>query len=305
MDFGFLPDLETVDFRLPPDHPDTVRQLNLNAREVAVLPAFYIGAPQWLNKEWLGTLYPATAKDKEFLHHYARQFNTIELNTTYYRIPDEATIKRWRAAVSPEFRFCPKFPQLISHEKLLTGAEDLTTAFCDAVLGLEENLGVCFLQLPPVFGPKSLPILEKFILSLPEALPLAVEFRHPAWFTDFEAGREAFAILEACRVGTVLTDVAGRRDVLHMRLTTPTVFLRFNGYQQHPSDFTRVDAWVQRFKTWFQEGLQTVYFFMHQHHAQDIPPMVQYLIAQLKDVCQLDVSYLCKPLPQEIQGKLF
>ena len=59
MDFGFLPDLETVDFRLPPDHPDTMRQLNLNARDVAVLPAFYIGAPQWLNKEWVGTLYPA------------------------------------------------------------------------------------------------------------------------------------------------------------------------------------------------------------------------------------------------------
>jgi uncharacterized protein YecE (DUF72 family) len=305
MDFGYLPDISTVDFRLPPDHPDTLAQLHYSARDVSRPPVFYIGAPQWVNKSWLGNLYPANAKEKDFLYHYARQFNTIELNSTHYGIPSEATISRWREAVTPEFKFCPKFPQLISHEKQLVGAEDLTTAFCDAILGLEENLGVSFLQLPPTFGPKSLPILEKFILSLPEVLPLAIEFRHPDWFSDFEAGREAFALLEACRVGTVFTDVASRRDVLHMRLTTPTVLLRFNGYKLQPSDYTRVDAWVKRFKIWFQEGLQTVYFFMHQHHAENIPPLVLYLIERLATVCHLDMSYLCKPLPQEIQGKLF
>lgn len=305
MDFGYLPDLSAVDFRLPLDHPDTVRQLNLNARDVNLLPTVYIGAPQWTNKAWLGTYYPAAAKDKDLLFYYGQQFNTIELNTTYYRIPDEATITRWRTTVPAGFKFCPKFPQLISHEKQLVGAEDLTAAFCDAIMQLEENLGTCFLQLPPLFGPKSLPILEKYILSLPEALPLAIEFRNPDWFADFEAGREAFALLEACRVGTVLTDVAGRRDVLHMRLTTPTSFIRFNGYRLHPSDYTRIDAWVKKLKYWFQEGLQTAYFFVHQSRDENIPPLVHYLTEQLAEVCNIDLRNLCKPIVEEVQGKLF
>ncbi len=305
MDFGYLPDIGNVDFRLPPDHPDTLRQLHINARDATKLPTVFIGAPQWTNKAWVGSYYPASAKEKDFLKYYGQQFNTIELNTTHYRIPDESLVSKWTDAVGPDFKFCPKFPQIISHEKQLTGAEDLTNAFCDSVLKMKENLGVSFLLLPPLFGPKSLPILEKFILSLPEALPLAIEFRHPDWFIDFEAAREAFALLEACRVGTVLTDVAGRRDVLHMRLTTSTAFVRFNGYRLHPSDYTRIDAWVKRLKVWFQEGLQTVYFFVHQSRDENIPPLVQYLIEQLALVCHIDLSYLCKPLPQEIQGKLF
>ena len=305
MDFGYLPDLSAVDFRLPPDHPDTRRQLHANARDVSQRPTVYLGCPVWHNKPWRGTYYPAKAPEKDFLHHYARQFNTIELNTTHYRIPDEGTIKRWREAVTPEFKFCPKFPQVISHEHQLVNTADLTDAFCSAILGLKENLGISFLQLPPTFGPKKLPILEQYLLSLPEALPLAVEFRHPDWFSDFEAGREAFALLEACRVATVLTDTAGRRDVLHMRLTTPTVLLRFNGYSLHPTDYTRVNAWVKRFKHWFQEGLQTIYFFMHQHHIEHAPTLLRYLIEELDKICHLDLSYLCKPLPREIQGKLF
>ena len=305
MDFGYLPDLSAVDFRLPADHPDTLRQLHQHAREVTQLPTVYLGCPVWHNKPWLGSYYPANAKEKDFLYHYARQFNTIELNTTHYRIPDEATITRWREAVTPEFKFCPKFPQIITHERQLQHADDLTNAFCTSILGLEENLGVSFLQLPPTFGPKKLPILEKYLLSLPEALPLAVEFRHPDWFADFEAGREAFALLEACCVGTVLTDVAGRRDVLHMRLATPTVFLRFNGYQLDRTDYTRIDAWVKHLKHWFQEGLQTVYFFMHQHHIEHAPALIRYLIEQLDKTCHLDLHHLCRPLPQQVQGELF
>lgn len=307
MDFGYRSDISNIDFRLPPDHPDTLRQLHLNARDVTKLPTVYLGAPQWTNKAWIGSYYPAAAKEKDFLKHYARLFNTIELNTTYYRIPEASLIDRWREVVAdnPGFKFCPKFPQLISHEKQLTGAEDQTAAFCEAILSLKENLGVSFLQLPPAFGPKSLPVLEQFILSLPEALPLAVEFRHPDWFADFEAAREGFALLEACRVGTVLTDVAARRDVLHMRLTTPTLFVRFNGYHLHPSDFSRTDEWIRRLKFWFQEGLQTVYFFVHQVHFENIPPLAQHFIKQLGEVCNIDLSYLCKPLPQEVQGKLF
>jgi uncharacterized protein YecE (DUF72 family) len=113
-------------------------------------------------------------RDKAALLWYGKQFNTIELNSTHYHIPGPDTIDRWRQAVPADFRFCPKFPQLISHEAQLRSTQSLTATFCEAIAGLEEKLGDSFLQLPPGFGPNQLPDLEAFVQFVPETVPLAV-----------------------------------------------------------------------------------------------------------------------------------
>ncbi|WP_114777533.1 DUF72 domain-containing protein [Botryobacter ruber] len=303
MDFGKLADISRVDFSLPPDHPDTLRTLAA-AKKTGQVPEVYIGLPVWINKAWVGSFYPASMREKDSLLWYGKQFNTIELNSTHYHIPGPDTIERWRYTVPHGFKFCPKFPQLISHDSALRSAQGLTGTFCEAIAGLEEKLGHSFIQLPPSFGPAQLPDLEAFVQFVPEPVPLAVELRHLDWFTDRVASLELFEVLEKYRVATVLTDVSGRRDVLHMRLTTPVAMVRFVGNGLHPTDYSRIDAWVERLKLWFEAGLQQLYFFVHEPDNITSPELATYLINQLNQTCRLNLKPP-KKFVQPVQGELF
>ena len=302
MDFGKLHDISHVDFTLPPDHPDTLPLLRRSGTYVK--PQVFVGLPVWVNKAWVGGIYPPRMTEKESLLWYGKQFNTIELNSTHYHIPSPSTIDRWRNTVPQGFRFCPKFPQLISHEAALCSTQTITAAFCEAISGLEEKLGDSFLQLPPTFSPRQLSDLDAFLQFIPESIPINVELRHPDWFTDNIASLELFEVLEKYKVGSVFTDVAGRRDVLHMRLTTPSAMVRFVGNGLHPTDYKRIDDWVQRLKVWFDNGLQQLYFFVHEPDNTLAPELETYLVQQLNKVCGFDLK-VPKKFVQPIQGELF
>jgi uncharacterized protein YecE (DUF72 family) len=303
MDFGRLSDLRYVDFRLPTDHPETATVL-ARAQAAGVAPRVFVGCPIWTNKAWLGSYFPAGIKDADYLHHYARQFNSIELNTTHYRIPDGPTVRKWRDATPVGFQFCPKIPQIISHDRELYNADDLTTTFCRAISGLEDRLGWAFLQLPPTFGPEHLPRLERYLLDFPDYVPLAVELRHPAWFSDPGLRESVFAMLEALGKTLVISDVAGRRDVMHMRLTTPVAFVRFNGHGLIPSDYARADAWAERLAAWLNVGLQTAYLFVHQKDIMHSPLWTQYFLEKLNALTGLNIAPP-RIIPQPVQGSLF
>ena len=304
MDFGRLPDLRYVDFRLPPDNPETARVL---ARARPAQPSsvrLHVGCPIWTNKEWLGSYFPAGIKEPDYLHYYAQQFNSIELNTTHYRIPDASTVRRWREAVGPKFTFCPKLPRSISHERELFQADDLVVTMERAFAALGENLGCAFLQLPPHFGPEHLPRLERFLLDFPETVPLAVELRHPRWFADAALADAVFATFEALNKTLVITDVAGRRDVLPMRLTTPAAFIRFNGHGLHSTDYQRADAWAERLAAWVAQGVHDIYFFIHQKDVRHAPVFAQYFLEKMR----LLTGIVVPPpfiIPQSVQGNLF
>ena len=304
MDFGRLPDLNYVNFGLPPDHPDTARVLARARPTQPNPPGLHVGCPIWTNKEWLGSYFPLGIKEADYLLYYAQQFNSLELNTTHYRIPDAGTVRRWREAVGPEFKFCPKLPRSISHERELFQTDDLVVPFARAFAEMGTNLGWAFLQLPPHFGPEHLPRLERFLLDWPATVPLAVELRHPRWFADRGLADAVFATFEALNKTLVLTDVAGRRDVLAMRLTTSTAFIRFNGHGLHRTDYERTDAWVARLAAWYAQGLHAAYFFIHQRDVRHAPVWAQYFLAQMRAVTGIRVA---PPfiIPQAVQGSLF
>ncbi len=262
MDFGKLPSVDKVDFRLPPEPPQ-------NAGVLASLPkparpSLYIGPTGYNMKPWVGKWYPPGAREKDFLRHYAAQFNTIEFNTTHYRIPDWATVERWREEVPGDFRFCPKIPQSISHARDLglSGAE--MSIFCEAIQRLEGRIGCCFMQLPPHFIPRELNVLARFLENFSKKIPLAVEVRHPDFFQNATAADHFFNLLQKHNTAAVITDVAGRRDVCHLRLTNARTLIRFVGNDLHPSDYTRVREWAERLKIWFENGLHEAYFFAHE-----------------------------------------
>jgi uncharacterized protein YecE (DUF72 family) len=305
MEFGRVNNLDSVAFSLPPGHAFNARvwaDVTPNAH-----PDVYIGGPIWANKDYVGKLYPSNAKEKDFLHYYVRQFNTIELNLTHYQIPTPAMIEKWKteaATAGHPFVYCPKFPQIISHERLLQGAEALTDEFVNAIFGLEEFLGTSFLQLPPNFGPDKWPVLERYLRLLPDDLDVAVEFRHPDWFKP-NVWPQTLEHLRTLHRHTVITDVAGRRDVLHMGLSSPVLTLRFIANEGHATDYSRTDMWVERLKKWFDKGLQTAYLFIHGGGDNDTAPeLIRYWVRALNAQCGLRLR---EPVlqPQVVQGSLF
>lgn len=302
MDFGKLDNIDHVDFTLPLTHKFTTEVLK--SAGPTSQKELYIGPPIWANKDWVGKIYPSNAKDKDYLYHYTRQFNTIELNVTHYQIPSENTIKRWRDTAPEGFRYCPKWPQSISHDAQLVNVLLPGTQFVEAVLGLGDKLGTTFLQLGPSFDTSQLPALDNFLKALPDGFPISVEFRHPSWFTDDYAWQRTLEFFQERSVGTVMSDVAGRRDVLHMSLPTPTVVLRFVGNELHPTDYTRTDAWVDRLAEWFAQGLQKAYIFIHCGENFLAPELTHYWVEQLNSKIGLSVE---PPTirPQVVQGSLF
>lgn len=261
MDFGRLPNIENIDFSLPPTPHETIEVLGKSDKGKST--KVYIGCPVWGKKEWVGKIYPPGTKPKEFLHYYATQFNSIELNGTHYNFPTEILIEKWKADVLPNFKFCPKLTQNISHFQRLVNTQGMVDDFCGAIRYLEEHLGTCFLQLPPNFTPKNIDDVIRFVEYWPKDVPLAVEFRHTGWFSDKHLQNEVFAALQYHNIGTVITDVAGRRDACHQRLTNDTVFIRFGANNLHPTDYPRMEAWAAQLHQWIELGAKTVYFFLH------------------------------------------
>ena len=300
MDFGKLKSLKGVDFTLPQDHPDTKSFLGRVGKE-SEEKRFYFACPAWNEKGFVGRIFPVGTPQKEFLRHYARHFSSIELNSTYYQV-NRNNILKWKDTVGEEFRFCPKISREISHYRQLRNVGHATDAFFDAISLFEERLGPCFLLLPPHFSPKQFTTLQAFLEHFPKGFPLAVELRHADWYNDEVVKKEVFDLFEQTGTISLITDVAGRRDVLHQRLTDRTLIVRFVGNSLDPTDFSRLGDWVEKLYQWYSDGLETVYFFLHQPQEYLNVDIARHLIGKLNDRMGWN---LAAPRLVEQQGQLF
>lgn len=260
MQFGKLDSLTGVDWTLPCDSALTAHVLDgLPAETVTDV---YIGSTAWGQRGFVGPIYPSDTKPGDYLKAYGRQFNSIELNASFYRVPDRAQVMKWYASVPDDFRFCPKVNKAISQARDLGAATSRTLDFAKAVQHFERKLGPSFIQLPGDFTTERWETLEAWLESWPMHLPLAVELRHASWFSTVE-GAGAFATLAARGIGSVITDVAGRRDAAHMNVTAPFTVVRWVG-NVDPTDEARLRQWSDRLSEWACAGLSAVYIFTHQ-----------------------------------------
>ncbi len=284
MEFGKVDpaEIDKIDFKLPPDKPETTQLL---ARSRNDKPEIFVGCAKWGRKDWVGKIYPAKTKEADFLKHYAKHFNCIELNATFYKMPTYDQTESWKNKVTEGFKFCPKFTDTITHIKRLKDTKEQVDRFLEGISGFKDTLGPIFLMPHPQMGPKTLEIQQLFIESLPKDIELFVEQRHKDWFANPEAMSALGSMLTNQNTGFVITDSSGRRDCVHMRLTKPEAFVRFVGNGLHPTDYTRIDDWVQRIKLWMNQGIHKVYFFMHQHEELHSPELARYLIRQLNKHC--------------------
>lgn len=275
MEFGKLPSIDRVDFSLhsePAGNAHLLSGLNGNGGEGHI----YLGATGYNMKPWIGKWYPAGIRDRDMLLHYGRQFNTIEHNTTHYRVPDETMVQRWIDETPDDFRFCPKIPQRISHAHDLGLHSGLLEEFLMRMDQLQVRMGCCFIQLPPNFSASQVPALNRFFRKWPGHIPLAVEVRHSSFFQQTAAAEAYFDCLSEHKVCAVITDVAGRRDVCHMRLTAPRVMVRFVGNGLVPTDYSRINDWVDRLRHWHREGINEFYFFTHEPDNLLAPELAVY-----------------------------
>ena len=216
----------------------------------------HVGCAKW-NKADLKNFYPRGTKDE--LAYYSTQFNSIELNATFYRLFPASTFEKWYETVPEGFRFFPKFEQTISHYKRLRDVEEAVENNISRFSLLKEKLGMPFLQLHNNFAPKDFDQVKRFITDWKYDTPVAIEFRHTDWFNNPEVSAKTYSLLEENGITNVLVDTAGRRDLMHMRLTTPKAFVRYVG-ANHESDYSRLDKWVERIAEWKEKGLKELHF---------------------------------------------
>lgn len=176
----------------------------------------------WSYDFWKGKFYPNKTASKDYLVYYAMQFNTVEVDNTFYRIPTQSTVSNWKQQTPNGFLFSLKFPRMITHVKMLRDCQRETEIFLKRVDLLGEKLGVLFLQFPPNFGIEHLPDLEGFLHKLPPQHHYVVEVRNAGWLN-----KEFYSILNANRVALAWTDSSLMAEIIEV--TADFLYVRWEG----------------------------------------------------------------------------
>ncbi|MFK7750578.1 MAG: DUF72 domain-containing protein [Kordia sp.] len=275
MKFGRVSNPEQIDFTLPDNHPET--EVVLQKYKSDSIPSIYVGCAKW-NRQDLKGFYPRGTKDE--LQYYSSQFNAIELNATFYRMFPAEQFEKWRDKTPGGFKFFPKITQEISHWKRLQATEALVDLYVYNASHLKDKLGTIFLQMHSNFSPKDFDRVVQFAEFWPKEVPLTMEFRHTDWYNDPKISNELYHLLEENNIANTLVDSAGRRDIMHMRMTNNEAFIRYVG-ANHESDYARLDDWVARLEQWISFGLKNIHFFIHQNLELESPLLSAYFIKKL------------------------
>jgi uncharacterized protein YecE (DUF72 family) len=289
MEFGKLEQLHDVNWSLPPDDPLSLSFLQNLPKDHEF--QIYLGAPAWGHKEWIGRVYPPKTKSTDFLFHYSRKFSCIELNTTHYQIPTPDKTGKWLSQVPEGFLFCPKLYQGISHSPNGLLDVGLLQEWYAFLKNLGANRGPCFIQFSPHFDYSFKALLFRFLRQWPTEFELCLELRHPSWFQGGKVLPALTQYLQTQGMGLVITDVAGRRDVLHTSISADFLILRFIGNDLDPSDFDRAKEWSERFAKWKSQGLNKIFLIVHEPSDLHVPEMAQFFVEQLNECMDLGLRF--------------
>ena len=269
-----------------------------------------VGSPMWADRRWVGTLFPAGTRPGEELAVYASWCTAVEGNTTFYALPDEAAVLRWRDQTPPSFRFCFKLPRAITHDRRLRHAQSEVKDFLARLTPLRDRLGPTWIQLPPGFGPHDLGALDSFLAGLPTDWSWGVEVRNRAFEAEGPAERALNDLLFARGVERVLIDTravfAGpcetpgeveafeRKPRLRVRPVAlgqqPVV--RFIGQTDHAANPQFWSPWVTKVAQWLQEERSPV-VFLHTPDNARAPEQARAFYADVRSVVRE-----LEPLPE-------
>ena len=163
----------------------------------------HVGCSGWVYKHWRGILYPEGLPQRRWFERYAEEFDTVEINASFYRVPLGSTFEGWRDKAPPGFRYAVKVNRFVTHMKKLLDCEEEVDRFISLARQLGDKLGPLLYQLPPSLR-RNLERLDAFLGRLPGDLEHVVEFRHKSWYDE-----EVLAALDKHHVGFVTHDMKG------------------------------------------------------------------------------------------------
>ncbi len=253
-----------------------------------------IGAPVWKCEHWADSVYPVKTRSADYLSWYSAMFNSVEGNSCFYSTPSREQAARWASQSLDGFRFCLKFPRVISHDLGLVGAQLETREFLDAVevLAGANRLGPSFLQLGPNFSPQYFSDLERYLRELPRELPWALEVRHKDWFDQDIHENRLNDLLRKLEIDKVLFDsraifrspaadeseakARARKPKTPVRqtVTGKRPMLRLIGRNAPEEARREVEQWSEIVGRWIQNSLNPC-VFLHAPDDQFAPKFVR------------------------------
>jgi uncharacterized protein YecE (DUF72 family) len=215
-----------------------------------------VGCSGWQYRHWRGHLYPKDLPQNRWFDHYASVFDTVEINNSFYRLPEASTFAAWKERAPVGFLYAVKASRYLTHMKKLKDPAEPIARFFERATCLGRKLGPVLYQLPPRW-PRDLARLEEFLRLLPRRFLHAVEFREPSWY-----GEETERALDRARVAMCLHDMKGSESPL--RFVGPFVYVRFHGsgakYGGRYPD-SEIESWASRLAAALQEGRDVYAYF--------------------------------------------
>ena len=225
----------------------------------------HVGTSGYSYKEWKGSFYPEKIPAKEMLRFYSERLSTVEINATFYRMPQTSMLENWKEQVPGTFRFALKASQRITHFKRLKETAEETKYFLETASVLGEQLGVVLFQLPPNMK-KDLPRLETFLAQVPQTPRAAFEFRHPTWFDD-----DVLELLRSQNRALVVSDTDDL-PTTHIDKTADWGYLRLRRVNYAEENLAE---WHQRIRA--QDWKETFVFFKHEDEGTGPKLAAQFL----------------------------
>jgi uncharacterized protein YecE (DUF72 family) len=224
-------------------------------------PLYFIGTSGWHYNHWRGIFYPENLPTKDWLNYYSRQFTTVEINNSFYRLPQETTFSNWRESVSLDFSFSVKTSRFITHIKRLKDSQEPMNTFILRASHLKNKLGPILYQLPSNFH-RDDARLESFFEILDHKHQHVVEFRHVSWMDE-----EIYGLLRKYNVAFCIFDMPGFTSPL--TITADFAYLRFHGrsnlYSSLYSDNELAD-WANKIRS-FSSNLNQVFVYFNNDSA--------------------------------------
>jgi uncharacterized protein YecE (DUF72 family) len=183
--------------------------------------SLHIGTSGWNHKHWMGRFYPEQLPQAEMLAFYAKYFDTVEINNSFYQLPKIRTFTKWRETVPENFRFSVKASRFITHMKKLKAPRTSSQKLFTRIQRLQRTLGPILFQLPPRWR-RDDERLEKYLRSLPHKHQYSFEFRDPSWLSA-----DVYALLKKYNVAFCIHDFRGEQTP--REITADFTYLRMHG----------------------------------------------------------------------------
>ena len=221
-----------------------------------------VGTSGWQYRDWRGTFYPARLPVRAWLEEYAAQFPTVEVNNTFYRLPERATFEHWASAVPDGFVFAVKASRYLTHVRRLREPREPVQRLVRAAAGLGDALGPVLLQLPPTLHADP-QVLAATLREFPRDVRVAVEVRHDSWHCD-----SVYDVLASHDAALGLWDRVSRHGPLVV--TAPWCYLRMHEGRATPTPCygrSALHRWVTRLRDAWGDDPDGYVYFNNDRHA--------------------------------------